>query len=97
MVNVGNDWPYWAVIVMGLLFLLADKLYPRQEVTVRHLKIFFMDEHEEELESRWSYIVVGNGVLQMNGDNRSYGMGREVGPAYPLVNIKKYEWVEGYK
>jgi hypothetical protein len=65
---------------------------------VNHLKIWFVDGTEEELESRWSYIdPIVTDRLTMLGDRRDYGMGREVGPSYPLVNIKKYEWVEGYK
>lgn len=65
---------------------------------MKHLRITFTDGTVEDLESRWTYRdLTEPGLLIMLGDRRDYGMGREVGPGFPLANIRKYEWVEGYK
>jgi hypothetical protein len=64
---------------------------------VRHLKIWFMDGTEEELESKWTQPWCNDAgtLLVMYGE--MVGGSAPKGATYVLSNIKKYEWVEGYK
>lgn len=66
------------------------------EVVVKHLKITFVDGSEEELEAKYDRARTADGVL-LTTSNEGYTTRELTGPSYPLVNIKKYEWVEGYK
>lgn len=63
---------------------------------MKHLKITFTDGTEENLESKYARCRVVDGVL-MTENEQAYDMRGIAGPSYPLVNIRKYEWVEGYK
>lgn len=64
---------------------------------MKHLKITFVDGSEEELESRWvtPWVSDSGTLLVMYGDR--VGGTAPKGVTYVLSNIKKYEWVEGYK
>lgn len=63
---------------------------------MKHLKITFVDGSEEELESKYVTVEVYSGILY-TFQEAVYGSNRERGPTYVIHNIKKYEWLEGYK
>lgn len=59
---------------------------------MKHLRIEFIDGEIEELESRFDRLWTDDGVLRTStSDTFPF-----VGASYPLVNIRKYEFVEGY-
>lgn len=64
-------------------------------MTSRHLKITFTDGETEELESKFSFVDLDENTITPL--TARVGGTQLPGPTYPLVNIKKYEWVEGYK
>ena len=60
----------------------------------KHLRIEFMDGKIAELDSRWDFTWTEDGVLRVKERNGAYAA---VGPAFPLYNIRRYEFVEGYR
>lgn len=63
---------------------------------MKHLKIWFVDGVEEELESCWTEVEISQGIILYTfGD--MVGGRKPRGPTYVIRNIKKYAWVEGYK
>lgn len=66
-----------------------------QVVEVKHVKITFTDGTVEELDSKYEYVTIVENVLTTRSER--VGGYADVGPSFPLFNIRKYEFVEGYK
>lgn len=64
---------------------------------MKHLKITYTDGTVEDLDSKWDHSSVDrNGALLTMISTRTYGPD-DRGPMIVLANVRKYEWVEGYK
>lgn len=61
----------------------------------QHLRVEFMDGQVTELESRFDRVWTENAVLRTK-EHTDYATDRP-GPSFPVHNIRRYEFVEGYR
>ncbi len=62
---------------------------------MKHLEITFVNGTVEKLESAYALVDIHEGVL--NTYKHRVGGSSPKGPSYPLANVRKFEWVEGFR